>query len=83
MPAGDLIMAGVQLMLLGMGIVFSFLALLIVTLKLMSSLAGRLPTAEDMVAARQLSTAHVPGEGAELVAVITAAISRFRTIRNN
>lgn len=70
MPFSELMMAGVQLMLLGMGIVFTFLMILVVTMIGMSRLAQAL-------SGEQLTVA--PGGADEaLVAVISAAIRRYR-----
>lgn len=79
MPIADLMMTGLQLMLLGMGIVFGFLILLVFTLKLMSWLAGRFPTTEapaSVPAPAQPAAADTP-----LIAVISAAIARYRADR--
>ncbi|VAX09768.1 hypothetical protein MNBD_GAMMA26-1201 [hydrothermal vent metagenome] len=70
MPFSELMMAGVQLMLLGMGIVFTFLMILVATMTGMSRLAQAL-------SGDQLTV--VPEEADEaLVAVISAAIRRYR-----
>lgn len=66
-------------MLLGMGIVFGFLTVLVFTLRGMSLLAGRLadPATE---AAEQAAPIQV-ADNRHLVAVITAAVSRYRASR--
>ena len=77
MPITDLMMTGVELMLLGMGIVFSFLILLVFVLKVMSSLAGRFLTAEPLA---PVSAAAQPAPAdTTLIAVISAAVARYRT----
>lgn len=78
--ATNLVLQGVELMLLGMGIVFGFLTLLVFTLRGMSMLAGRLDSGE----VAQPSTAPAPvdvSDNRQLVAVITAAIARYRANR--
>lgn len=67
--------AGVELMLVGMGIVFLFLAMLIVTVNLMSALVLRfLPErpAEVVPAAEGAGDQHI-------IAAISAAIKRYRS----
>lgn len=81
MPFMDLMLVGLKLMLLGMGIVFSFLVLLVFSLKGMSRLAAWLaPEAEAPAVAGaglvQVTTqAH---DDDELIAVISAAVTQFR-----
>ena len=85
MPIADMLMSGVNLMLVGMGIVFVFLLVLVFAMKGMSKLAM-------LVAERQGSTetltypsaGAVQGQGdprGDLVAVISAAITRYRASR--
>ncbi len=81
MPLVDLMLVGLKLMLLGMGIVFGFLIVLVFALKGMSMLADWLaPETEEPAIAgirpvRPIGQAH----DEELVAVISAAVSRFRS----
>ena len=81
MPFADLMLVGLKLMLLGMGIVFSFLVVLVFALRGMSRLANWLaPEIEPPVIAGVTpiqSTGHTHDE--ELIAVISAAIARFRS----
>lgn len=77
MPITDLLMTGVELMLLGMGIVFSFLVLLVLALKVMSWLADRFLTAESPVPTSTV-TQPMPVD-ASLIAVISAAVARYRS----
>jgi oxaloacetate decarboxylase gamma subunit len=70
----SLLMEGVTLMLLGMGIVFAFLILLVFSMRAMSWLAGRL---EARHRPAPVPPAASP-DPAELVAVITAAVHRYR-----
>lgn len=67
-------------MLLGMGIVFGFLILLVFVLRLMSWLAGRLAPAEQVAAG---SPSHAaPGvTDSTLIAVLGAAVTRYRARR--
>jgi len=75
MPVSELMMAGVQLMLVGMGIVFAFLMVLVVTMTGMSRLAVSLEGEQPAAGA----AAKTSGETDEaLVAVISAAIKRYR-----
>lgn len=74
MPFSELMMTGIELMLMGMGIVFSFLLLLVATMNGMTRLAIALegePAAVD--------AARAPSEADEaLISVISAAIRRYR-----
>jgi oxaloacetate decarboxylase gamma subunit len=75
----DMLMSGLELMVLGMGIVFVFLAVLIVAMQGMSRLAARLqpePPPQAVRAPVHVSTGHAPN--ARLIAAISAAISRYR-----
>ncbi len=76
MAVSDLLLQGVNLMLLGMGIVFTFLAVLVVALTGMSRLAASLsgPETPPTVAASDAET-----DDTELIAVISAAINRYRS----
>ncbi len=72
----ELMVEGLKLMLLGMGSVFIFLLMLVVSMKLMSKLAQFLQPVEISPAAIQphLSTPDDPN----LVAVISAAVAAYR-----
>ena len=80
MPFVDLMLVGLELMLLGMGIVFAFLVVLVFALKGMSLLADWLaPEVEPPVAAGMARAQPVSlSQDDELVAVISAAVTRFR-----
>lgn len=80
MPVNDLLMEGVELMLLGMGSVFIFLTVLVLALKGMSLLAQTLAPEEAVVGLAPKSgvTSHT-NEDDELLAVISAAIARYRS----
>ena len=76
----DLIIKGFELMLLGMGIVFTFLLILVVALNVMSRIAFHFDTTDESTAATavQPQTTGKP-ENTALIAVISAAISRYRS----
>lgn len=80
MPTADLIIAGVQLMLLGMGIVFGFLILLVFVLKGMSRLAHLVEPPES-VATSSNPSAVSPSRDQAPIPVIAAAIARYRAGR--
>jgi oxaloacetate decarboxylase gamma subunit len=74
----DLILQGVELMLLGMGIVFAFLTILVFTLRGMSRLAAHLHDEEAV----ELAPAPINiADRRPLVAVITASVARYRASR--
>ena len=79
MPISDSLQYGVQLMLIGMGTVFVFLGLLVLSVFLVSRLTR---TLEGTRPKRQSTTSPAQVEQdaleQELVAVISAAIHRFR-----
>ena len=75
MPVSELMMAGVQLMLVGMGIVFSFLLVLVATMNGMSRLAKAFEGEQLAVPSASNETDEV------LVSVISAAIKRYRDTR--
>ncbi len=74
----DLVIQGLELMLLGMGIVFAFLTILVFTMRGMSLLAARLDNAPEP------EVAQLPidvSDNRQLVAVISAAIAQYRASR--
>jgi oxaloacetate decarboxylase gamma subunit len=79
----DLLLAGAELMLLGMGIVFGFLIILVFTLKGMSWLADQLDSSPQAAgqAAGPAATLPVFADDTALIAVISAAVSRYRNAR--
>jgi len=82
MPISDLLMEGVNLMLLGMGMVFIFLAALVLAMIGISRLARALAGAEEAHGALiPQPNSALPGmeKREELVAVISAAINRYRS----
>ena len=82
MTDGALLFESFMLMLIGMGIVFGFLLLLVGILRLMSALILRLAPAEEPPAVPSPAAAPLPADTSEdLIAVITAAIARYRAPR--
>ena len=84
MSVVESLLMGAEIMLLGMGTVFAFLIVLVFTLKGMSAIAQRLGEAQPAESTQAASAApntqdidsdHDP----RLVAVISAAIARYRT----
>lgn len=81
MPVGELILKGLELMLLGMGIVFVFLLLLVAA---MFSVAKLVNSISNEVSIDQQLGAGISPSGtqsampADLYAVISAAISHYR-----
>ena len=81
MPISNLLMSGVELMLLGMGIVFGFLTLLVFALRGMSKLAEMLHDGRDAAMAsgpvfKTTQTSSIDDE--EVIAAISVAISHYR-----
>lgn len=81
MPISDLMMTGLQLMLLGMGIVFGFLIVLVIALKVMSWFAGRFPATEAPAPVAAATQTLAPDT--TVIAVISAAVARYRAARGN
>lgn len=78
MPEPNLIAESLILMAIGMGTVFSFLLLLVVLLRGTHWLAERLvPAASEP----SLAPASRPTADGELIAVISAAVARYRSRR--
>ncbi|MEA3276949.1 MAG: OadG family protein [Pseudomonadota bacterium] len=80
MAVTGLLMEGLRLMAIGMGIVFAFLLLLVGVLRVMSLAVMRFAPGEPAPASGPVSEA--PVTDGELVAVITAAIARYREGRH-
>ena len=79
MPVDELLLEGLNLMLIGMGMVFAFLAILIVLMQVMSRAARAMAAPEGAPTAAAGSGAVTDAEDGELIAVITAAINRYRS----
>ncbi len=72
----ELMSGGVELMLAGMGIVFLFLAMLVIAINIMSSLVRRFfPDAPALAVAAPVSG----GIDKSIVAAITAAVHQYRS----
>jgi oxaloacetate decarboxylase gamma subunit len=85
-PAAELLREGGWLMLLGMGIVFTFLIVLVFGLQAMSRLAHWIeskqrPSMAPTAVEAGSSSPDQTTDG-ELAAVIAAAVSRFRATRS-
>jgi oxaloacetate decarboxylase gamma subunit len=82
MPISELLFQGVELMLLGMGIVFTFLVVLVAVMSGMSRLAQSMEGAQPQPAGGA-KTASATGDADEtVVTVISAAIARYRAAHN-
>lgn len=83
MPIADMLMSGVNLMVVGMGIVFIFLLVLVFAMKGMSRLAmlmsERQGDAEGLSYQPAITGQPAVGVRGDLIAVISAAVSRYRT----
>lgn len=73
----DLISAGIELMLIGMGIVFAFLAMLIVAVNAMTRLLHRFYP-EQPIADQTQSAASTHHTDAGVIAAISAAVHQYR-----
>ncbi|MBK5929560.1 OadG family protein [Halochromatium salexigens] len=75
-----LVKESLSLMAIGMGTVFSFLLLLVLLLRIMSWLAHRLsPLEAQTLPATPMAPMTEQAADAELIAVITAAVTRYRS----
>jgi len=73
----EMISAGLELMLIGMGIVFAFLAMLVVMVSIMTALIQRFfpaPTVPDVT----LTSASAGHTDAGVIAAISAAVHQYR-----
>ncbi|WP_017429766.1 OadG family protein [Vreelandella jeotgali] len=79
MQPAELLREGFFLMSLGMGFVFVFLTVLVLVMTLMSALVRRFQPAPDTpVAADRAAPAASDAPGEETLAIIAAAIHRYR-----
>lgn len=79
----ELLQDGLALMALGMGVVFVFLTILVISVTLMSKLIDRFqpaPIAADTSKKSPQPTAPA-GQNDEMLAVISAAVHRYRSKR--
>lgn len=74
MLMNELMSSGIELMLIGMGMVYGFLAMLVIAIKTMSSLVLRF--FPDMPAGRHPGTHH--GDDLGTIAAIGAAVHQYR-----
>ena len=74
----DLLIQGSELLLLGMGIVFGFLTVLVFAVRGMSQLAARL---DDTPPGQAVPEAIAVTDNRRLVAVIAVAVARYRASR--
>ena len=83
MTSSELLLEGVELMLLGVGTVFVFLVMLVGLINLMSFLINRFfPEAAPVATApKRMATATAQPVDSELLAVIGAAVSQHRARR--
>ncbi|WP_245543219.1 OadG family protein [Oceanospirillum maris] len=80
MHSSELISEGINLMLFGMGFVFVFLTLLVFVTGLMSSTVNKLVKPAPVVANKPAPvSAPAAGNNDELIAVMTAAVHKYRS----
>ncbi|MGD2117863.1 MAG: OadG family protein [Chromatiales bacterium] len=82
MPVSDLLFAGLELMLLGMGIVFIFLVLLVFTLNGMSKISAMFAEEEHVQPHYHPVAEQKKPENTALIAVISAAVARYRAAQS-
>lgn len=81
MHSSELISEGINLMLFGMGFVFVFLTLLVIVTGYMSVVVNKLvkPAPEVVKHKPAPVSASAAGNNDELIAVMTAAVHKFRS----
>ena len=75
--SSDLVQGGIELLLNGMGTVFVFLVVLIISTKAMSAIVSKFPDKE--VVAPKKATTQVPSDELQQIAVAAAAVQAFRS----
>jgi oxaloacetate decarboxylase gamma subunit len=75
-----LISTGLQLMLVGMGVVFSFLVLMVFTIKFVAMLLARFAP-EQLVLTPEVHHPVAAGNATEVTAAISVAVHRYRKNR--
>lgn len=84
MQSSDLMLDGLNLMMYGMGFVFTFLTLLVFTTKGMSAVITKWFPTPDPAAVKPLARnpgltpAQLAANDPQLIAVLTAAVHRYR-----
>lgn len=80
MQSTDLMMEGFNLMLMGMGFVYAFLALLVIATTLMSKTILRFSKPEPVAAmpTKKVAASSVQGQNPDIIAAISAAIHLHR-----
>jgi len=68
-------------MILGMGIVFGFLAMLVFVLRFMSWMVGKFEDSGQTVTNDVRPTSNLQQSEQQLIAVISAAVTRYRMAR--
>lgn len=83
MTSSQLLLEGVDLMLMGMGSVFFFLALLILCIRLMARVVGRFAPAQHVRESSAPTPVKLAGQepGPDIVAAIQLALHQHRVRR--
>ena len=82
MPVSELLMEGVNLMLIGMTVVFSFLGILVFSITVMSKIALALDAKTATASPAPTGGATSSGTPPEVMSVISAAVHRYRKSKN-
>ena len=82
MPVSELLMEGVNLMLIGMTVVFTFLGILVFSITVMSKIALALDSKATPAGAAPTGAATSAGTPPEVMSVISAAVHRYRKSKN-
>ena len=75
--------SGVELMLIGMGIVFAFLAMLVVMVNFMTFVIQRFFPEEPLINVTPPSSASTTHTDASIIAAISAAVHQYRHKHKN